>query len=194
MAYNELLQSMELGAQEKIKETLGAARMAADDILRDARRESEEIKRQLQADAEEAVSVERNRSLYLLREELKAEEIREKERIYLEAFEKAVEELKFCRKDPRYKESFSRLLSESLDGIQAKDIELHVDPRDIELCNEAVKGLVFPIKILTDLQSSGGHLIRIPDGSITIDNTIESRIIQAREVLKKEIYSILFGE
>ena len=100
MAYNELLQSMELGAQEKIKEIIGAARMAADDIFRDAKRESEEVKRQLQAEAADVVSVERNRSLYLLREELKAEEIREKERIYLEAFEKAGEELKSYRKIP----------------------------------------------------------------------------------------------
>lgn len=193
MAYNELLQSMELGAQEKIKEIIGAARMAADDIFRDAKRESEEVKRQLQAEAADAVSVERNRSLYLLQEELKAEEIREKERIYLEAFEKAGEELKSYREDPRYRESFTRILRESLDGIQAKDIEVHIDPRDAELCFQALKAQESKFQLVTDLHSIGGHIIRIPDGSITIDNTIESRILQAREVLKKEIYSILFG-
>ncbi|HNI41293.1 MAG TPA: V-type ATP synthase subunit E, partial [Methanoregulaceae archaeon] len=120
-------------------------------------------------------------------------EIREKERIYLEAFEKAGEELKSYREDPRYRESFTRILRESLDGIQAKDIEVHIDPRDAELCFQALKAQESKFQLVTDLHSIGGHIIRIPDGSITIDNTIESRILQAREVLKKEIYSILFG-
>lgn len=193
MAYNELLQSMELGAKEKIETILEGARRGAESVVSDAQREAEAVKRRMISEAESGVRIERNRSLYLLSEELKADLAIEKERIYREAFSKAEKGLGSCRVDPRYPASFTRLLEESLEGIPDQGAELHIDPKDAPLYTPSSGKTGAGLSVVPDLSCHGGLVVRTRDGSITIDNTLETRFENAREALKKEIYSLLFG-
>lgn len=193
MAYNELLQSMELGAKEKIGTILEGARRAAESVVSDSQREAEAIKRKMVSEAESGVKIESNRSHYILSEELKADLAVEKERIYREAFSKAEKGLDSCRVDPRYPASFIRMLEESLEGIPEGGAELHIDPKDAALCTASSGKTGTGLSVVPDLSCHGGLVVRTSDGSITIDNTLETRFENAREALKKEIYSLLFG-
>lgn len=193
MAYNELLQSMELGAREKIETILDNAKRAAESVKTDAQREAEVIKRKLLSEADSSIRIERNRSLYLLSEELKADLAVEKGRIYREAFSEAEKRLGSCRGDRRYPPSFSHLLEETLEGIPASEAEVHIDPKDAPFCPASSgKTGISPV-IVPDLSCLGGLVVRSRDGRITIDDTLETRFENAKEALKKEIYSLLFG-
>jgi vacuolar-type H+-ATPase subunit E/Vma4 len=192
MAYNELLQSMELSAQEKIQSILESARRSAESVITDAQREAEAIKKRLLAEAESSVRIERNRSMYLLSEELKADLTVEKGRIYREAFSEAEKRLGSCRMDPRYQASFSHLLDESLEGIPASEAEVHIDPKDAPLCSTLSGKTGTRLVVVPDLTCLGGIVVRSGDNSITITNTLETRFENAKEALKKEIYSLLF--
>ncbi len=192
MAYNELLQSMELGAQEKTQAILENAKRAAESVLTEAQREAEVIKKRLLSQADTSVRIERNRSLYLLSEELKADLAVEKGRMYREAFSEAEKRLGSCRGDSRYPESFSHLLDESLEGIPAGEVEVHIDPKDAALCTASSGKTGTRLNVVPDLSCLGGVIVRNGDGSITIDDTLETRFENAREALKKEIYSLLF--
>jgi vacuolar-type H+-ATPase subunit E/Vma4 len=49
-------------------------------------------------------------------------------------------------------------------------------------------------QVVSDLQSLGGLTITSSDGTTTILNTLESRLGMAKELMRAEVFSILFGE
>jgi V/A-type H+-transporting ATPase subunit E len=193
MAYQELLQSMELSADEKVKTILENARMEGEAILDEARKEGEAIRKKLLAKTREEMQAKRNHALYILREELKADVAREKQTLYSKSFEQAAELVKSCREDTRYKESFLKLFQESVEGIPGNEVVVHLDPKDTALTSGLSGQYGSRLIIKPDLASSGGVMASTPEGDITIRNTIESRLENAREALKQEIYSLLFG-
>lgn len=193
MAYQDLLQSMELSADEKVKNILENARLEGEAILEEARREAEAIKKKLVAKVREEVQAKRNHAHYILREELKADMAREKQALYAKSFERAADLVKSCRNDPRYKESFSRLLKDAVEGVPGKEVVVHCDPQDSALMSSLSSQYGSRLITRPDITSSGGVMASTPEGDITIRNTIESRLENAQEALKQEIYSLLFG-
>lgn len=193
MAFNDLLQSMEQSAEEKKKDILENARFSAEEILHDAEKKSEALKTDLVKEATEKVSVKKNKSLYLLKEEIKEELTREKERIFGEAFSAAAGMLETCRDDPRYAESFKRFLYQSLEGLKGQ-IVVHLDPRDVDLCNEC-RGQSGPeFVVSTDRECAGGVDAELADKGVIVRNTLESRLENARVLMRKELFGFLFGE
>jgi V/A-type H+-transporting ATPase subunit E len=193
MAYQELLQSMELGADEKVKNILEHARLEGEAILDEARKNAETIKKKLVTKARDEVEAKRNHARYILHEELKADMAREKQALFTTSFDRAAELVKSCRNDPRYSESFSRLLKEAVEGIPGNQVVVHIDPQDSALMNRFSSQYGSRLIIKPDLTSSGGVMASTPGGEITIRNTIESRLENARDALKQEVYSLLFG-
>jgi vacuolar-type H+-ATPase subunit E/Vma4 len=49
-------------------------------------------------------------------------------------------------------------------------------------------------EIVGDLTSAGGLAVSTKDGKVVVSNTIESRLNNAKELLKREIFSTLFGD
>jgi vacuolar-type H+-ATPase subunit E/Vma4 len=49
-------------------------------------------------------------------------------------------------------------------------------------------------QVVSDLHSLGGLTITSSDGTTTILNTLESRLGMAKELMRAEVFSILFGE
>jgi vacuolar-type H+-ATPase subunit E/Vma4 len=193
MAYHELLQSMELSAEEKVDNLLESARKTGDLVLIEARKEAEVIRKKLVTEAQEEVQAERNHTLYKLREELKAEMAHEKQALFERSFGKAADLLKSARSDPRYRENYARLVRDSVEGVPGAQVIIYIDPRDSIFMSGLSHQYGSRIVIKPDLTCFGGVNASTPDGSITTRNTLESRLENAREVLKKEIYSLLFG-
>ncbi|HUU75540.1 MAG TPA: V-type ATP synthase subunit E [Methanoregulaceae archaeon] len=194
MPFNELLQSMELSADEKIKEILENARFSAEEILNVVTNDSKKIRDDLKAQSVEQVNVERNRSLYLLKEEIKGDLAKEKERIFQEVFSRAEQLLGSCRKDPRYRESFLKMLNESLSDASGRII-IHIDPVDLEIYTHCMNQIgSLKAEISPDLNCAGGLNVALPDERINVYNTVESRLKKSRIVLRKEVFSFLFGD
>jgi vacuolar-type H+-ATPase subunit E/Vma4 len=58
---------------------------------------------------------------------------------------------------------------------------------------DTLAGLNLPAVVIPDLTTAGGLVITNPDETVTISNTVESRLERIKEHRKLEIYSILFG-
>jgi V/A-type H+-transporting ATPase subunit E len=194
MAYNDLIQSMEEGAGEKIAEIRSEMQRTIENIRRESSERAEEVHRSLLEEARSAAKDQRNRTLFQVRGEENEALTREKEHRVNEAFKKAGERMKEMRKDPSYRDLFSGLLSESLAAVDIRDIQVHVDPRDQELCRSSLSERSVRADVIPDLTTAGGVELSSADGRIKVYNTLESRLEKARSVYNKEVCRFLFGE
>jgi V/A-type H+-transporting ATPase subunit E len=194
MAYNDLILSMEEGAEEKIAGIRLEIQAKVDEIDRESLEKADLLHRSLVEEAHSTAKDQRNRIMYQVRGEENVALSKEKERMVNEAFQKAGNRLSGLRNDPAYRDLFAMLLSESLEAIDSNDIRVHVDTRDLDLCKSCLDEKKLQVNIIPDLTTAGGVEISSADGKIRVYNTLESRLEKARNVFNKEVCRLLFGE
>ena len=194
MAYDELVRSMEVAADQKNSETLERASRDAEEIIRDAEKRASVVREGYLQDARHRAGVERNRLMYLTNEEIKAFITREKEELFSKVFLVALEKLSVFRESPRYPELFQKLLDEAVLETGTEEYVLHIDRRDLRTCELIRTRHQIPPVILTDLECAGGLSLASSDGKITLDNTVESRLEKAKSAYKLEIFTELSGD
>ena len=193
MTYNDLIKSMENGAQESIDEALLTTERSISDIIEESEKKSDALKKERMRRAMEKMTMERNMAVYSLKEELKADISATRNSMYEKAFSKAEELLKKIRQDPAYQECFSRMLQEAMPDSGDGEVRIHIDRRDEGLCKSCMEKNTIKGEIVTDLTCSGGLNISTDRDKIIGYNTIESRFARSKEALRKDIYSILSG-
>jgi V/A-type H+-transporting ATPase subunit E len=119
--------------------------------------------------------------------------IKEKDAVIQRAFFDAKKSLDSFRDRPSYKEDFKKMLQEAVRELGGEKVSLHIDTRDETLCRQVLDELGRNSEIVGDLTSAGGLAVSTKDGKVVISNTIESRLNNAKELLKREIFSTLFG-
>ena len=78
-------------------------------------------------------------------------------------------------------------------SLEDEAFVVHIDPRDEALCKKTLAALRLSPEIRTDITTSGGVIASLPDNSVVISNTVESRLLRAKELKRKEIHAILTG-
>ncbi|NMB78777.1 MAG: hypothetical protein GYA23_06740 [Methanomicrobiales archaeon] len=194
MAYEDLLKSVEESAQEKEQELRKKAAAAIGEMKDRASRQAATIRQAAVDEAKRSVAAERNKTLYLIRTENKELLIRTRETVFDQAFAQAEERLANLRADPEYPRIFHRLLAEAAETAGMDRCLVHTDPRDEELAKKAMADLHLNGEIRLDLETRGGVIITLHDGTVVIKNTIESRLERAREHNRHTIHAILSGE
>ena len=89
MAYENLLKSVEESEQERERELREKAQKLAREIRADAKKQAEEIQKNAVQDAEKSATIERNKQLYLTKDEIKEQALRRRETIFTAAFDQA---------------------------------------------------------------------------------------------------------
>jgi V/A-type H+/Na+-transporting ATPase subunit E len=194
MAFEDLLKSVEESAQEKEQELRNRAAGAIDEIRNRARKQAEAIRNGHIDEANKSISTERNKLLYLTKAENKEQLIRVRETSFENAFREAGARLAGLRSDPKYPVIFEKLLREAAVVVGNEAFSVHVDPRDEMLCKKTLSALKLTGEVSPDLTSAGGVVMSLPDNSVIISNTVESRLQRARELRRIEIHAILSGE
>jgi len=194
MAYEDLLKSVEEGAQEKEQELRKKAAVAVDGIRARAKKQAEAIRLASLDEANKSIATERNKLLYVTRAGNKEELIKIREAAFARAFSGAEARLKDLRADPKYPEIFERLLREAASTIGDEAFFVHIDPRDEALCKKVLAALHLKGSILADLATSGGVVISLQDNTVVISNTVESRLERAKEHNRHTIHAILSGD
>jgi V/A-type H+-transporting ATPase subunit E len=193
MAYEDLLKSVEESAQETEQELRKNAAVVIGGIKERAKKQAEAIQKAWIDDANRSVTTERNKLRYLENVKNKEALIRTREAAFEEAFQKAKAQLNTLRANPKYPAIFLQLLREAA-GTTGDDVFIiHVDPRDEALCKKTLAGLNLNGEIRADLTTAGGVMISQQGGTITISNTIESRLERAKERNRQAIHAILSG-
>ncbi len=193
MAYEDLLNSVEESAQEKEQELRKRAAIAIGGIKERAKEQAEAIRQAQIEEANRSVTTERNKMLYLEKAKNKEELIRTREAAFERAFSEAGSRLKDLRADPKYPAIFERLLREAASTTGDDPFIVHVDPKDEELCKKTLGTLNLHGEVRADLATAGGVVISQHDDTVTIKNTVESRLERAKEHNRHMIHAILSG-
>jgi V/A-type H+-transporting ATPase subunit E len=193
MAYEDLLKSVEESAHEKELVLRNREKTAVDEIRERAKKQAGAIRQAYLGETEKSIAAERNKLLYLTKAENKELLIRVRETVFEQAFAGAGTRLKGLRSAPEYPEVFTRLLAEAAGSMGDGVFVIHIDPRDEALCRKTLSSLGLSAEVRTDITTAGGVIAGLPDGSVVISNTVESRLERAKELKRKEVHAILTG-
>jgi V/A-type H+-transporting ATPase subunit E len=193
VAYEDLLKSVEESAREKELELRNREATAVEEIRARARKQAGGIRQAYLDEAKKSITTERNKLLYLTKAESKELLIKVRENAFERAYSKVEVRLKDLRSDPKYPAVFENLLKEAAGAMGDEVFIVHIDPRDEALCKKTISLLNRSSEIRTDLVTEGGVVLSLPDNSVVISNTVESRLQRAKELKRKEIHAILTG-
>jgi len=193
MPYEQLIESVEVSAEERIMELKEKAHRQSMEIRKEAEEKDETIKRKHLDVAKRAVVVERNKSNAKVKEETRMQLIRAKDEVYQKACSEAKRILSLARGNANYEKIFRKMLKETVTELKGEEIQLHIDKRDENLCKKLLPELNLNCEIITDLTSAGGLNASTKDQKFIVFNTIESRFEKAKVLLRLELFAALYG-
>jgi vacuolar-type H+-ATPase subunit E/Vma4 len=194
MAYENLLKSVEESAQEKERELREKARITIREISNDTKNQEAVIQGSLLAEAKKAALIEKNKLIYLTKNENKKKLITTKETIFLNAFREAEQCLSTMRNNPDYPAIFKKLTQEAVETLGGEKFRIHIDKQDEQLVKKILAELDLSGDVIADLVCAGGLVACTLKESVKISNTFESRLERAKEQRKLEVYAALFGD
>ncbi|MCD6036737.1 MAG: archaeal/vacuolar-type H+-ATPase subunit [Nitrososphaeraceae archaeon] len=154
-------------------------------ILEGARKQGDNLKRQIVGSSRLSA---RNRQLVLI------------ESAVNDTFEKAKKILASSNKENSYRLLMRKILKDSVTMIDSDQVIVECNKNDIELVEKAISDIFNDnnkIKIkMSDhpLNAIGGIRLTSADGSMTFDNTLDSRIERLKPLIRKNIAQMLRGE
>jgi V/A-type H+/Na+-transporting ATPase subunit E len=176
-AYQESLTNL-----EKSKTNL---RLEYDKIVQGARKQAENLKRQIVGSSRLAS---RNKQLVIV------------ETAVNDAFEMAKKKLESSAKEKSYSSLINKMLKESISAIGSNEVIVECNKRDTDLVKKSISGLskdnIKAKAVLSEksINVIGGIRMRSADGSMTYDNTLDSRIERLKPLIRKNIVQMLRGE
>jgi vacuolar-type H+-ATPase subunit E/Vma4 len=194
MPYETLKGELEEVSQQEIREMMEKAKRAAEGIKRDAQQRAEVTRAAYLEIASKSAREKRVQLLYDAKAETKARVAAEKYAIFERAFQGAQEQLAGLRETSRYKSSLTMRLKEALQEIDEEEVILHIDKRDEPIFSDILQEMPLNCTTTADLNCCGGLTLTTGDERVVVYNTLESRLTRAKEVLKLEIFSTLFGD
>lgn len=194
MEYDNLMTSMEASADERIAELVAKANESARKARDEAQKKAGDIVKAHVDDAAHAMEVERNRAMFEARAAAKKEAAGLKHEYYVRAFDAAEKRLASLREQDSYPVFFERALAESIAALGEKELVLHIDGRDAPLCRKAMGSLGIDCAVVADVTTAGGLNASTTDGRVVVYNTVEARLKSARERMRLELFSRLFGD
>lgn len=193
MPYEQLIESVEQCAEDKIRGVKEKATRDAEEILSEAAKKDEIIKKRDLETVKKMVDSERRKSLGKINEKTRMQLIQAKETVFVKAFTEAQKNLSSARGQADYENFFRKLLNETVLELEGEEIQLHIDKRDEALCKKLLPELKVNCEIVTDITCAGGLNAGTKDGRFIVFNTIESRFERAKVLLKREVYATLYG-
>lgn len=163
--------------EEETQEQVEAIQRETDEEIAALRREANE---------QIAREVERQRRRVLEEARFKALQIEgsARERLVSRVLEAVGEKLGEARAEPEYGEILSSLTQQAIEAVHMEPMVVHGDRRDEELL-EGLKSEPGLADIIFDLETWGGVVAEGGNRkAVTVDNTLESRLEQARENIR----------
>ena len=194
MPYEQLLESVDESATEKILKIKEKVTREAAEIKKEAAGKDEIIKKRFQETAKRAVEMERSKSGAQIKKETRMQLIHAKDAVYQKAFSEAQKQCSSIREQAHCENSFRELLQEVVAELAGETIQLRIDKRDENLCKKLLHTLNLDCGIVTDITTAGGLNASTNDGRFVVFNMIESRLERAKVLLKPEIFAILYGD
>jgi V/A-type H+-transporting ATPase subunit E len=184
---SELLSKIESGYQESLGNLDSSRSKLLSEylaILENARKQAENLKRQIIGSNRLSA---RNNQLILIEDAVK------------NVLEMVKEKLATINKDPNYEQLVEQAILDSVKEIGRSDLIIECNKNDVKLVRKLVEniGKEKGSKIIVSdkqLEVLGGIRARSSDGTLTYDDTIDSRIERLKPLIRKNIVQILKGD
>jgi V/A-type H+/Na+-transporting ATPase subunit E len=184
---SELLSKIESGYQESLGNLDSSRSKLLSEylaILENARKQAENLKRQIIGSNRLSA---RNNQLILIEDAVK------------NVLEMVKEKLATINKDPNYEQLVEQAILDSVKEIGRSDLIIECNKNDVKLVRKLVEniGKEKGSKIIVSdkqLEVLGGIRARSSDGTLTYDDTIDSRIERLKPLIRKNIVQVLRGE
>ena len=115
-----------------------------------------------------------------------------------DAFERAKVKMASSNKMQGYKALITKMLENSVSEIGSDEVTIECNKNDFEVVKDAISNFHDNNKVRLKLSDKpinviGGVRLRSADGSITYDNTLDSRIERLKPLIRKNIFQMLRG-
>ncbi len=182
-------------AQKKAKEIEDKAKEEKNSILAEAKEKGEKTKSEILANAKKKAKAETDRIVAEARVRARKEALKAREEAIEEAFIKATQEIEKATATLAFQKTLMRLIQESISLIGKERIELVLTSHDQKLLKAGDLEGMGNVRISSEkLPGMGGVIVRTVDGSVEIDNTIETRIQRGKPDLRKKVAEVMFAE
>jgi len=194
MPYDDLISAVKASAQERMKEIQDRAQAEAQKIRKDAEERAQSIRSASLEGAAQGIKLEKSKLISKVGAEKRMALAKVKDDLFQQVFARAAQQMASARTHPGYRASFKKMVSEAMEELAGEEVRVHIDPRDEPLCREILKEMQRNCEVVTDLTTMGGMNATTADERLMVFNTIESRLERAKELMKSEIMSTLYGD
>ena len=183
----DLISQIDSAYQESLK-NLEASRSKLEGertkIIESAKKQAENLKRQIVGSSRLSA---RNKELIMIESSVN------------EAFERSRSWLANSGKDEAYRSLMAQIIEESLPSVGSDEVIIECTKNDAELVKKIVADVSKRSKIkvrVSDqpINAIGGIKVKSGDGTMTFDNTLDSRVERLKPLIRKNIARMLRGE
>ncbi len=192
MALEEILEALDGEAEGERERVERRAKAQAARILEEAKAEAEELKAKERERALLGIEAQKARILSAAKLEVKREVAKAKEEIIVQVFEDVNEHLADLGTRSDYRGVLEKLLHQAVAEANGDSVVV-ARKEDEALVRELVAKMGTGCSVEGGLVGLGGIMVRTAGDSVTIDNTIDSRLEKASRLLRPEVTSTLFG-
>lgn len=184
---SELISQIDSGAQEslaKLDSSRTKLQSEYEVIIESAKKEAENLKRQIIGSSRLSA---RNKELVLIESAIN------------EIFRIVKEKLQSKSNDKLYKDLIRKMVEESISPLDSPEIIIECNKNDYDTVKKIVQDLSTNKKVKLTLSKKpidivGGVRAVSADGTMTLDNTLDSKIERLKPLIRKEIVQLLRGE
>jgi V/A-type H+-transporting ATPase subunit E len=184
---SELISQIDSGIQEsltKLDSSRTKLQSEYEAIVESAKKEAENLKRQIIGSSRLSA---RNKELVLIESAIN------------EIFRIVKEKLQSKSNDKFYKDLLRKMIEESISPLDSPEIIIESNKNDYDTVKKILQDLSTNKKVKLTLSKKpieivGGIRAVSADGTMTLDNTLDSKIERLKPLIRKEIVQLLRGE
>jgi len=102
-------------------------------------------------------------------------------------FDKAIEKFSKLERDEHYTNFMTQLVDEAVKSLGTSKVSIITNSKDKELVKSILKKFDGATLLSDTIECTGGIIVKSKDGSMSIDNTIESRLELLKPIIRKDI-------
>lgn len=190
MGLEDILKAMEEEAKAEMADILAEAEAAAKEILAEAEARARQARQRHRQEVLPGAAAEEARILNEARLEALKVVMQTREDLIDQAFQAARQELSAMRSLPEYPEVLRRWTGEVYEEL-GEDLAVSVGAEDLELARSMLAEMGMNARVASNLDSAGGLVATSKDGRILVVNTVDSRLENARQLLRREVAQII---
>jgi V/A-type H+-transporting ATPase subunit E len=182
----ELVKQLDSAYEESINNLESSKAKLQDEyqrILNGSKKQAENLKRQIVGSSRLAA---RNKQLLLIETSVN------------DAFENAKAKLASSNKQQNYRDLLLKMIESSISAIESDNVIIECNKNDHSIVKDSIKNLRDDKSRVTlsdqPINVIGGIRVKSGDGSVTYDNTLDSRIERLKPLIRKHIVQMFRGE